>query len=125
MVTNDPSKLLEALRALHLLLANLESRKLLAGQTPRCREAHALLESFVAQQSLPHSKDGALTSQVGGDHYKTLAIQPVEYIHRNGLPFIEGSVVKYVTRWRTKNGIEDVKKARHFLDLLIEMEAGK
>lgn len=66
----------------------------------------------------------ALETQVGGDHYK-LPIQPVEYIHRNGLGFCEGNVVKYVTRWRSKNGIQDLKKARHFIDLLIEMEQDK
>lgn len=65
----------------------------------------------------------AFKEQTGGNHYKHLAIQPVEYIHRNGLGFIEGSVVKYVTRWRNKNGVEDLKKARHFIDLLIEMES--
>lgn len=64
----------------------------------------------------------ALEHQEGGNHYKSLAIQPVEYIHKNGLGFIEGSVIKYVTRWRAKGGVEDLKKARHFLDLLIEME---
>lgn len=64
----------------------------------------------------------ALQTQVGGGHYAKLRIQPVEYIYYNNLPFIEGSVVKYVTRWRDKNGIEDLRKARHFLDLLIEME---
>jgi hypothetical protein len=65
---------------------------------------------------------GALATQVGGGHYKSLAIQPVEYIHANGLPFIEGSVVKYVTRHRQKNGAEDIKKAIHFLNLLLELE---
>ena len=65
----------------------------------------------------------ALETQVGGDHYKNMPIQPVEYIHRNGLGFCEGCVIKYVSRWRSKVGsIEDLKKARHFLDLLIEME---
>lgn len=64
----------------------------------------------------------ALDVQEGGTHYKTLAIQPIEYIHANGIPFAEGSVIKYVTRWRSKNGIADLKKARHFLDLLIELE---
>jgi hypothetical protein len=53
-----------------------------------------------------------------------MAIQPVEYIHRNGLGFIEGCVVKYVSRWRVKGGVEDLRKARHFIDLLIELEAG-
>ena len=56
---------------------------------------------------------------------KNMAIQPVEYIHRNALGFCEGSVIKYVSRWRAKGGVEDLKKARHFIDLLIEMEAGE
>lgn len=64
----------------------------------------------------------ALEVQEGGDHYKTLPIQPVEYILANNLPFIEGCVVKYVTRWRSKGGVQDLRKARHFLDLLIEHE---
>ena len=64
----------------------------------------------------------ALKKQIGGGHYKDLAIQPVEYMHKNGIGFAEGCVIKYVTRWRDKNGVEDLKKARHFLDLLIEME---
>jgi len=64
----------------------------------------------------------ALATQVAGTHYKGLAIQPVQYIHANGLPFIEGSVVKYVTRWRAKGGIADLEKARHLIDLLIELE---
>ena len=66
----------------------------------------------------------ALEQQVGGDHYRRLKIQPVEYIHRNGLGFIEGCVIKYVSRWRDKNGIDDLRKARHFIDLLIELETG-
>jgi hypothetical protein len=60
--------------------------------------------------------------QVGGSHYRDMAIQPVEFIHRNGIGFIEGSVIKYVCRWRKKNGIEDLNKAKHFINLLIEME---
>jgi uncharacterized protein DUF3310 len=73
-------------------------------------------------ETKPEADTPALGRQVGGEHYKDLAIQPVEYIHRNGLGFIEGSVIKYVTRWRSKGGAEDLRKARHFLDLLIEME---
>jgi len=64
----------------------------------------------------------ALARQEGGDHYKNLSIQPVEYIHANNIPFIEGCVIKYVTRWRAKNGVADLKKARHFIDLLIDLE---
>lgn len=60
--------------------------------------------------------------QIGGSHYKHMAIQPVEYIHRNGIGFVEGAVIKYVSRWKDKGGVEDLRKARHMLDLLIEME---
>jgi hypothetical protein len=64
----------------------------------------------------------ALARQVSGGHYKSLKIQPIEYIHANGIPFAEGSVIKYVTRWRDKGGIADLEKAKHFLELLIELE---
>ena len=63
-----------------------------------------------------------LSTQVGGDHYKKLKIQPIEYIHANNIPFPEGNVIKYVTRWRDKNGIKDLEKAKHYIDLLIELE---
>lgn len=65
----------------------------------------------------------ALEAQVGGDHYKSKAIQPVEYIHANGLGFCEGNVIKYVTRWKDKNGLKDLEKARHYLDILIQLES--
>ncbi len=64
----------------------------------------------------------ALEKQEGGDHYKGYSIQPIEYIHANNIPFAEGSVIKYVTRWRDKNGIKDLEKARHYIDLLIQLE---
>lgn len=63
--------------------------------------------------------------QIGGNHYQGCAIQPIEYILANDLPFIEGSIVKYVTRWKTKGGVEDLRKARNYIDRLIEAaEAG-
>jgi hypothetical protein len=64
----------------------------------------------------------ALDVQEGGNHYKDLVIQPVEYIHRNQIGFCEGCAIKYLTRWKAKGGIEDLRKAKHFIDLLIEME---
>jgi hypothetical protein len=64
----------------------------------------------------------ALDVQVGGEHYKNQKIQPIEYIHANGIPFAEGCVIKYVSRWRDKGGIKDLEKARHFIDMLIELE---
>lgn len=71
------------------------------------------------------SSSPALERQEGGQHYKGMVIQPVEYIVKNDLGFIEGNVVKYVSRWRAKGGVEDLKKARHFLDMLIEFELDK
>ena len=67
----------------------------------------------------------ALSKQVGGGHYKDKAIQPIIYIHANNLGFCEGNVVKYVTRWREKNGIADLEKAKHYIELLIELETLK
>lgn len=63
-----------------------------------------------------------LDVQVGGGHYKSLPIQPVEYNMKNNLNYCQGSVVKYVTRYKEKGGVEDLKKAKHFIDLLIELE---
>ena len=63
-----------------------------------------------------------LSTQEGGNHYKDMAIQPVEYITKNKMTFIEGSIIKYISRHRAKNGKQDLEKAKHFIDLLIEME---
>jgi hypothetical protein len=62
----------------------------------------------------------ALKEQIGGSHYKDSKIQPIEYILENNIGYIEGNVIKYVSRWKQKNGVQDLKKARHYLDLLIE-----
>lgn len=64
----------------------------------------------------------ALDTQVGGNHYKNLAIQPVEYIFKNKLGYFEGCVIKYVTRWKSKGGVQDLEKAKHFLELLIDLQ---
>lgn len=68
------------------------------------------------------NRGNALDVQVGGSHYKNMRIQPVEFIQVNGLGFCEGNAIKYLCRWKNKNGIEDLKKAKHYIDLLIEME---
>jgi hypothetical protein len=59
--------------------------------------------------------------QVSGTHYKDKDIQPWDYIASNNLGYFEGNVVKYVSRWKDKGGVEDLEKARHYLDKLIEM----
>lgn len=66
----------------------------------------------------------ALSVQVGGGHYNSMAIQPIEYVHKNNLNFCQGNIIKYVSRYKNKNGIEDLKKAKHMIDLLIELEYG-
>lgn len=57
-------------------------------------------------------------TQIGGTHYK-IAIEPIDYIMKNKLGFCEGNVIKYVTRHKSKNGVEDLKKAKHYIDFLI------
>lgn len=64
-----------------------------------------------------------LAKQVGGSHYKDCKIQPIEYIHANNLGFCEGNVVKYITRWKSKNGITDLEKCKHYIELLINLES--
>lgn len=65
-----------------------------------------------------------LDVQVAGDHYKGLAIQPVEYIHANNLDYFQGNVVKYVTRHKSKNGADDLRKAIHYCQLALKLQYG-
>jgi hypothetical protein len=62
--------------------------------------------------------------QVGGDHYMDKSIQPWDYIVSNNLGFLEGNIVKYITRWKDKNGVADLRKAQHYLAKLIEVADG-
>lgn len=64
----------------------------------------------------------ALRRQEGGTHYRSYAIQPVEYIVANDIGFLAGNVIKYVTRYKDKNGAEDIRKAMHYLQLILEFE---
>lgn len=66
-----------------------------------------------------------LDVQVGGDHYKKLKIQPIEYIMENDIPYAEGNIIKYITRWRNKGGIKDLEKIKHYVDILIQAEKAK
>ena len=64
----------------------------------------------------------ALDRQTGGNHYKNMAIQPAEYAEKNGLSLLEGNVVKYISRWKLKGApLADLLKAKHCIDLLIEL----
>jgi hypothetical protein len=68
----------------------------------------------------------ATDRQVGGDHYKTCKIQPVDYIVENNLTFLEGNVVKYITRHRRKGeGAKDIEKVIHYCELILEKDYGR
>ena len=63
--------------------------------------------------------------QHGGTHYKEAGIEPWDYIAANNLGYFEGNIVKYVSRWKHKNGVEDLRKAQHYLQKLIELTEAK
>jgi hypothetical protein len=60
--------------------------------------------------------------QIGGKHYKEMVIQPIDFITSNDLSFIEGNIIKYICRHRSKGGLDDLKKAKHYIDILMEIE---
>lgn len=68
------------------------------------------------------NKQHANDIQFGGDHYQKKAIQCWDYIHENNIGYLAGNVIKYVSRYKDKNGLEDLKKAQHYLQKLIEEE---
>jgi len=76
-------------------------------------------------ENYQYHEGSALREQVGGDHYSKLAIQPVEYITKNKLSYLAGNVIKYVTRYKDKNGLQDLQKAKHYVEMLIELEDKK
>ena len=94
-------------------------------------EGHESLCPFVNQQQSFEQREtlargSALKKQVAGGHYKDKKIQPVEYIHANNLGFLEGCIVKRITRWRDKpaeSRFQDLEKIKHEVDLLIELES--
>jgi hypothetical protein len=73
------------------------------------------------KQSITDPAD-PLQQQVGGDHYTKMQIQPVEYITANELTFLEGCIVKYISRWRNKDGIKDLHKIKQCVDLIVKLE---
>ena len=60
--------------------------------------------------------------QIGGTHYKKHAIQPWDYIIANNLGYLEGNIVKYISRWQDKGGVEDIRKVIHYAQKLIEVQ---
>lgn len=72
----------------------------------------------------PKESANPLSEQVGGSHYKDMAIQPVEFCMRNNLNFCQSSAIKYICRYKSKNGAQDIDKAIHFLQILKQIEYG-
>lgn len=68
------------------------------------------------------AQDNALKKQEGGTHYKKFRIQPAEFIYANSIPYLEGCAVKYLCRHRDKGGVTDLLKAKHYIDLIIQLE---
>ena len=64
----------------------------------------------------------ALDKQIAGSHYKKFKIQPAEFCYYNNIPYLEATAIKYLCRWKDKGGVEDLQKAKHFIDLLIEFQ---
>jgi hypothetical protein len=86
------------------------------------RRRKRMIYAQMAKPTDPMPKETALQKQTGGTHYKNMAIQPAEYAEKNGLSLLEGNVVKYITRWKLKGQpLSDLEKAKHCIDLLIEI----
>lgn len=84
---------------------------------------HETIGDYVVRTApAPRSAPDPLEVQVGGGHYKGLKIQPAEFIHANGIGFLEGCIIKRACRWRGKGGVQDLEKIKHEVDLLIELE---
>jgi hypothetical protein len=66
----------------------------------------------------------AFDEQIGGNHYKQMMIQPLEYALENNLGICEHAVVKYISRWKAKGGVDDLRKCIHYCQILIEREIG-
>lgn len=84
------------------------------------RENHEKARSPVLDQLAEQARSTVRDRQVGGSHYTDMKIQPIEYILANDIPWAEGTAIKYISRWRNKGGIEDLRKAIHILEMLIE-----
>lgn len=81
-----------------------------------------LTTHYEEQNRDSNKKPKARASQVGGSHYRDLKIQPIEYIQANNLGYCEGNVIKYISRFKAKGGVEDLKKAAQYIEMLIEAE---
>jgi hypothetical protein len=84
-----------------------------------CDVAHQCRNKAI-ENAMPTDHAKAMNRQVGGSHYKDMAIQPIQFIEGNELSFSAGNVIKYICRADKKGGVEDLEKAKHYIDLMIE-----
>lgn len=89
-----------------------------------CKYVDAPLTDSTGLHAVKQGTLSAFDVQVGGSHYKNLAIQPAEYSMKNKLPWAEGNVVKYITRHPSKGGAEDVRKVIQMARMILEIEYG-
>ena len=89
---------------------------------PECLADRTWFPEFLTDRKCIEEEKPALAVQVGGGHYKDMAIQPIEFVHANNIPFIEASCIKYLCRWRDKGGHQDLDKVKHLIDMLKELE---
>jgi hypothetical protein len=83
-------------------------------------ECHECLDHYMDDEDDEEDEDDhPLAQQVGGSHYKDMAIQPIEFILANNLAFCEGNIIKYTCRYKQKNGVEDLRKVIHYAEMLI------
>jgi hypothetical protein len=90
---------------------------------PEWRQDYDYREAVEKHEDICESS--ALQTQVGGSHYKDMKIQPAEYTHANGIGHLDGDAIAYISRYKSKNGRQDLEKAIHSLQLLIQMEYGE
>jgi len=79
-----------------------------------------IVNDYYDEQTTKKAKEDPFNEQIGGTHYKSMKIQPVEFILANGLGFCEGNIIKYTCRYKQKGGVEDLKKVVHYAQLLIK-----
>lgn len=89
-----------------------------------CMHAHKCIRTEMVEEvtEMGEAEAEAVRYQVGGDHYKQCKIQPIDFILANDLSFLQGNILKYLVRFDSKNGVEDLRKAAHYLEMLIEQE---
>jgi len=109
----------------YTIRSKMKAKKGAATRMKKAKARVAAMEAVVPEFVTPApAVVDPLDVQVGGTHYKHLSIQPIQYIVANDMGFLDGCIVKRITRWRQKGGVEDLEKIKHECDLLIAAEQG-